>query len=222
VRKAAMLAWHRGGVSEIGIGMDAHAQEKTRMTPEQYLAFEDTSKIKHEYFDGEIFAMTGAGLNHNRINRNITRKLENQLEGSSCEALASDMRVKVEDIEKYTYPDIAVVCGEIELEKVRGFDTLLNPVVIIEVLSNSTEAYDRGKKFFHYRLIPSLKEYILVSQYFCLVEKYSRGNDGSWKYFSYENMERNMTVESIKCELLLADIYYRVEFEGFDHQFGHS
>ncbi|MFO7884652.1 MAG: Uma2 family endonuclease [Desulfobacteraceae bacterium] len=196
--------------------MNAQPQTKTRMTPEKYLEFERASELRHEYYDGEIFAMVGASLNHNRINRNIIRRLENQLEGSSCEAFISDMRVKVDELDKYTYPDIVIVCGDIKLEDDK-FDTLLNPIVIIEILieilSDSTEAYDRGTKFQHYRLVPSLQEYILVSQNSYLVERYVRSDEGSWRYFSYENMEHTMEIESVKCNLLLSDIYYRVMFQ---------
>ncbi len=193
--------------------MNAQPQEKTYMTPEEYLEFERTSEIRHEYVDGEIFAMAGASLNHNRVNGNIFNEIKNQLKKSPCDAFASDMRVKVNELEKYTYPDIVVVCGDIELEKIKGLETLVNPAVIIETLSDSTEAYDRGKKFQHYRFLSSLQEYILVSQHHCLVEKYVRSDDGSWRYFSYEKMEQTLTIESINCEVLLSDVYYRVEFE---------
>jgi len=193
--------------------MNAQSQRKEKMTPQEYLEFERTTEIRHEYFDGEIFAMVGASLNHNRINGNILQKLKNQIEGSSCDAFSSDMRVKVETIGKYTYPDVVIVCGDIKLEDEK-FDTLLNPVVIIEILSDSTEAYDRGDKFTHYRLIPSLQEYLLVSQKRGQVEKYVRSEDGSWIYLSYENIEHTVVIiESVKCELMLSDIYYRVEFQ---------
>lgn len=193
--------------------MNAQPNKKSVMTPDEYLAFERNSEIRHEYFDGEIFAMVGASLNHNRINRNIIRRLENQLEGSPCEAFISDMRVKVDQLNKYTYPDIVIVCGDIKLEDEK-FDALLNPTVIIEILSDSTEAYDRGTKFQHYRLIPSLQEYILVSQHSCLVEKYVRSDEEKWVYSSYENMQKAMSIESVKCELMISDIYYRVEFQN--------
>lgn len=193
--------------------MIAKSQEKNRMAPDEYLEFERSSEIRHEYCEGEIFAMTGGSLNHNQISANIVRELGNQLKNSPCRPFASDMRVKVNEIEKYIYPDVVVVCGDIELEKVMGVETLLNPVVIMEILSISTEAYDRGKKFTHYRLIPTLQEYLLVSQNDCQVEKYTRGDDGGWKYFSYEDMEQSFKIESIEVELPLSEIYYRVKFE---------
>ena len=192
--------------------MSRQLQEKKWMSPEEYLAFEKNSKIKHEFFDGEMFAMTGASLNHNRISRNIQRELGMLLKGSSCENLSSDMRVKIQAREQYTYPDIVIACDDILLEKIDGVETLLNPVVIIEILSDSTEAYDRGKKFSRYRLISSFKEYILVSQNHCQVERFVRGDD-SWKYFSYEDMNQSLTIDSVDAELLLSDIYYRVGFD---------
>ena len=180
-------------------------QEKKWMSPEEYLAFEKNSEIKHEFFDGEIFAMTGASLNHNRISRSIERELGVLLKGSSCENLSGDMRVKIQAKEQYTYPDILIACDEILLEKINGVETLLNPIVIIEILSDSTEAYDRGKKFSSYRLISSLREYVLVSQNHCQVEKFIRGDD-SWRYFSYEDMNQSITIDSVDAELLLSEI----------------
>jgi len=189
------------------------SQKKLKMTAEEYLKFERASEIRHEYYDGEIFAMTGAKVNHNRIGSNINRFLGNQLADRSCDVFLSDMRVKVQRIDKYTYPDVVVVCGDLELEDEK-FDTLLNPVVIIEILSNSTELYDRGEKFAHYRLIPSLQEYILVSQYHCKVEKFIRGDDGIWRILDpYTNIDTKIKLESIDCRLLLSEIYHRVEFE---------
>ena len=189
------------------------SQKKNKITLEDYLEFERTSAIRHEYVNCEIFAMIEASLNHNRVNGNMFNEIKNQLKKSPFDAFASDMRVKVNELETYTYPDIVVVCGDIELEKIKGLETLVNPDVIIEILSDSTEAYDRGKKFQHYRFLPSLQEYILVAQHHCLVEKYVRSYDGSWRYFTYETMEQTLTIESIQCEVLLSDVYYRVEFK---------
>jgi len=189
------------------------SQEKLKMTTEEYLKFERVSQIRHEYYNGEIFAMTGAKVNHNRIASNINRVLGNQLAGKSCDVFLSDMRVKVQRVDKYTYPDVVVVCDDLELEDEK-FDTLLNPVLIIEILSDSTELYDRGEKFAHYRLIPSLQEYILVSQYHCKVEKFIRGDDGIWRIFDpYTDIDTKIKLESIDCRLLLSEIYHRVEFE---------
>ena len=194
--------------------MDIQPQENTRMTPEEYLDFEKSAEIRHEYCHGEIFAMTGGSLNHNQINGNIFNQLKNKLGGSSCRPFASDMRVKIQKIDKYTYPDIVVVCGEIELEKNKGAETLLNPMVVIEILSNSTEAYDRGTKFRHYRLISSLQEYILVSQNNCLVEQYVRSDGGIWQILNpCTDIKQSIRINSIGCELPLSAVYDLVEFE---------
>lgn len=194
--------------------MNPPLREKPRVTPEAYLAFEMTSEIRHEYFDGEIFAMAGGSLNHNRISRNIVRSLGNRLAGSPCEPFAGDMRVKVRENGKYTYPDIVIVCGKIELEKIDGVETLLNPIVIMEILSDATEAYDRGRKFQHYRMIPSLREYVLVSQSHCQVERFVRGDGDIWRILDpCANMDRAVRIESADCELKLADVYDRVAFE---------
>lgn len=124
------------------------------------------------------------------------------------------MRVKVDEFEKYTYPDIVVVCGDIELEKIKGLETLLNPTAIIEILSDSTEAYDRGDKFTHYRCLPSLREYLLVSQKKCQIDQFIRGDNGIWQILNpYTNMEQLIKIESINCELMLSDVYDLVEFE---------
>ncbi len=187
-------------------------QKKEKITPDEYLKFEKNSEFKHEYFDGEIFAMVGASLNHNRISFNLSRELGNQLKNSSCEGFSGDMRVKVKEIEKYTYPDIVVACDKIELEE-NGVDTLLNPIVIMEILSDSTEAYDRGLKFEHYQLIGSLQEYILISQHSCTVVRYLRNQDDSWNYKKHTDMNKILKLESIKCELSLSEIYHRVEFK---------
>ena len=194
--------------------MDTRQKENIRITPEAYLELERTSQIKHEYLNGETFAMTGGSLNHNQINGNIFNQLKNRLRGSSCRPFTNDMRVKIDEINKYTYPDIAVVCGEIELERIKGVETLLNPIVIIEILSNATELYDRGKKFRHYRQIDSLQEYILVSQYNCLVERFVRGDKGIWQILTpYTHMAQSINIEAIDCELKLSDVYELVEFK---------
>ncbi|MBF0413509.1 MAG: Uma2 family endonuclease [Desulfamplus sp.] len=187
------------------------AQEKQKMTPEDYLEFEKNSELKHEYFDGEIFAMVGARKNHNRISSNVSRILGNQLLNRSCDVFISDMRVKIAEIEKYTYPDIVVACDKIEFIE-EELDSLLNPVVIIEILSDSTESYDRGLKFTHYRLIESLQEYILISQYHCQVERFKRDKEGTWVYSSVEDINLSVKIDSINCELVLSEVYHRVEF----------
>jgi len=189
------------------------ACEQHRITPEEYLAAERVASIRHEYVDGEVFAMAGASREHNQIVANLVRLLSNQLIDRPCSVFASDMKVKIKPAEKYTYPDVVVVCRKEEYADDKK-DVLLNPILIIEILSDGTEAYDRGDKFSHYQLIPSLAEYILVSQYACKIERFTRQADGTWVYAAYHRMEDVLALASIQCELLLAEVYRKVEFSG--------
>lgn len=194
--------------------MTAQPQEKNNMTPDEYLAMERSSlDIKHEFFNGEIFAMVGAKINHIRINANLTGELRNKFKGnnSTCEVLPNDMRVKIET--GYVYPDIAISCGDAKFED-NKFDTLTNPIVIMEILSDSTEAFDRGKKFAYYRTIPTLQAYILVSQDEYHVEQYIRRNNGKWEYCSYKGADQILKIESVNCELPLSEIYWGIKFES--------
>ncbi|HBT87462.1 Uma2 family endonuclease [Desulfobacter sp.] len=193
--------------------MTVKRQKKNKMTPGEYLALERSSlDIKHEFFDGDVFAMVGAGINHNRININLAGELRNRFkaDNSPCEVLSNAMRVKIEN--NYTYPDIVIFCGDAQFED-NKFDTLTNPVIIIEILSDSTEAFDRGDKFTYYRAIPALKEYILVSQKKYHVEQYIRSDNGKWEYRSYESPDQMLNMESVNCDVLLSEIYLNVKFE---------
>lgn len=184
---------------------------KTKLTPAEYLEFERKSEERHEYFGGEIFAMSGAKRNHNVIAWNIGGELRQKLKGKDCEAYPADMRVFVPETGLYTYPDLVVVCGEPQFQD-DVFDTLLNPVLLIEVLSDSTESYDRGKKFQHYRSIESLQEYILVSQNEARVEKYVRHGDGFWLLSEAVGIDSEIDFSSIDCALSLAEIYDKINF----------
>lgn len=194
--------------------MTAKPQEKNNMTSAEYLTMERNSlDIKHEFFDGETFAMVGAKKNHIYINSNIAAGLHNKFKTnkSPCKVVSSDMRVKIED--GYVYPDIVIHCGEAQFED-NEFDTLTNPVVIMEILSDSTEAFDRGKKFAYYRAISTLQEYILVAQDEYHVEQYIRRNDGKWEYCSYKGTDQILKIESVDCELPLSDVYWDIKFES--------
>ncbi len=182
---------------------------QTYLTPEEYLAFERKATTKHEYINGRIVAMSGASFAHNFITANIVTYLNIQLMDGECRAVASDMRVKAQQTESYFYPDVVVVCGEPRAED-DTFDILLNPTVVVEVLSRSTEAYDRGEKFKHYRQIGSLKDYILISQDEVRVEHYCRQGSG-WMQTEFRELEDVLSLFSIGCELRLQDIYRRVE-----------
>ena len=187
------------------------AQEQHQISPEEYLIGERESDIRHEYFAGEIFAMAGASREHNQISTNIVRLLGNQLLEKPCSVFAGDMKVKIQKKKKYSYPDIVVVCEKEEYEDEHN-DVLLNPVVLIEILSDSTEAYDRGDKFSHYQDIPSFTEYILVSQYTLKMERFARQPDKSWVYTIYQGEEDILSVETIDCDLPLAEVYRKVRF----------
>jgi Uma2 family endonuclease len=187
----------------------ASAAEKTRYTPEEYLASERKAETKSEYFDGEIFAMSGVSREHNRIALDLASWLNAQFRGGPCEAFMSDMRVRVARTGLYTYPDVVAVCGEPRFED-DEVDTLLNPTLIVEVLSPSTEAYDRGRKFDHYRRIESLREYVLVSQDSVRVERFSR-RGGDWLLTIFERRADLLGLESVGVEVPLGEVYARVD-----------
>ena len=184
---------------------------RTYLPPEEYLAFERKATTKHEYLAGEIVAMSGASFAHNFITGDIFGELRSQLKGGKCRAATSDMRVKLSKTGSYFYPDVVVFCGEPQAEDSRS-DTLLNPTVIIEVLSLSTEARDRGEKFWHYQQLASLQEYVLVSQDQIYVEHYLR--EGlHWLRTEFRELEAPMSLPSIECKLCLLDIYNSVEMK---------
>ena len=186
------------------------AATKIRFTPQEYLALERKSETRNEYYNGEIFAMAGASREHNLIVANLLRDIGNQLEDRPCESYPSDMRVSIEATGLYTYPDVSVVCGEPRFQD-REVDTLLNPTVIVEVLSPSTEAYDRGDKFRHYRRIDSLREFVLISQDRMMVERYTRqGKD--WVLSDMTDPDQVLKLESIGCQIPLDRIYAKIKF----------
>ena len=189
--------------------MKSLAQEP-KYTTEQYLKLERTAATKSELINGCIVAMSGASKEHNQITLNIAAELIMQLKERSCVTYASDMRVKVSETGLYTYPDVVGTCGEPQVEDAHG-DTLLNPSLIIEVLSDSTEAYDRGSKFAHYQRLPSLKEYVLVAQNEIRLERYVR-QEQQWIYSETNDRERVITLSSIDCTLFLSAVYNKVTF----------
>jgi Uma2 family endonuclease len=182
---------------------------KVLLTPEQYLEMERRSETKSEYVNGEVFAMTGASRQHNRIVTNLVYALESQLRARPCSVYSNDMRVKVRSSGLYAYPDIVVACGEEKFED-EHVDTLLDPLLIIEVLSVSTEAYDRGTKFAHYRQIDSLMENLLIAQDRYSVEQYVRQSGKEWLYSTVTSPTGAVSLKSIACELKLVDIYFKV------------
>ncbi len=187
-----------------------------KYTPEEYLKMEREAVYKSEYFKGEIFAISGASRKHNLITLNVSSGLHQQLRKKKCEAYANDMRVKVSSTGLYTYPDIAVVCSPPQFDDAFS-DTLLNPDVIIEVLSPSTEAYDRGAKFRNYRSVSSLSEYLLIHQDTCHVEHFVRRPDGTWLFQEYLKSDDVLAIEAIGCELKLDDIYEKVDLATYEN-----
>lgn len=181
------------------------------LSPEEYLASERAAETKSEYFAGEVFAMAGASRAHNLIVFNVASQMGPQLRGGPCEAYVGDMRVKVSATGLYTYPDVVVVCGNPQLED-DHLDTLLNPTLIIEVLSPSTESYDRGQKFAHYRQLESLQEYVLIAQDRVHVERFARQPDGQWLLLAATDPMGVVPLTSIDGQLMLSEVYERVEF----------
>jgi Uma2 family endonuclease len=178
-----------------------------KMTSAEYLAFERTqTDAKHEYLNGQITAMGGASMTHSVIVSNVAASLHGQLRGRGCRVMSSDMRVHIPATGLYTYPDITVLCGEPMMQDDQ-FDTLLNPSMIIEVLSPSTEAYDRGDKFEHYRSIESLQTYILISQSKPHLEVYERQENGCWMFSEARGLDSRIDLASIACGLDLSDVY---------------
>jgi Uma2 family endonuclease len=185
-------------------------QREPYFTPAEYLAIERAAETKSEYLDGVIVAKTGASRAHNLISTNLTMSLGPQLRAGPCELYAADMRVKVAPPRVYTYPDLVVVCGKPEFED-DWVDTLLNPTLVLEILSPSTESYDRGRKFRNYQKVQSLREYALVAQDEYRVERFSRQGDGEWRYANAEGLDAIIEFPAIDCRLTLRDIYDRVE-----------
>jgi len=177
-------------------------------TAEEYLTLERSASSKSEFHDGQIYAMTGASREHNLVTINIAGELRSQLKKRPCEAYVNDMRVKAVDARSYHYPDIVVVCGTPQFEDAH-VDTLINPTLLIEVLSPSTEAYDRGGKFAHYRKIPTLREYLLVAQDQPSIERYLRQGD-VWILTEAVGLEADVPLESIDCVLSLREVYDKV------------
>jgi Uma2 family endonuclease len=188
----------------------AAPQLQRRYTPQEYLAQERQAAYKSEYIAGQIVAMSGASRVHNRITMNLARVLDTQTLDGPCETYGSDQRVKVSASGMYTYPDFTVVCSQPQFED-GHVDTLLNPTLIIEVLSPSTEAYDRGAKFGYYRQLPSLQEYLLIAQDQMLIEHYVRAED-AWRYTATTDPAAVVRLLAIGCELPVAEVYRRVSF----------
>lgn len=187
-------------------------QPEIYLTPQEYLEIERGSATRHEYYYGKLYAMAGASFNHNRIVSNIVVGYGSKIKPGGCDIFSSDLRVHIPQTQSFVYPDIVIVCGKEEFFD-REKDTLLNPLIIMEVLSESTAEYDRTTKFRGYRRIESLKEYLLVAQDTMRVEQYVRQTEELWTYRVYETPDALVRLESAGVELAVAEIYAKVNFE---------
>lgn len=191
------------------------AQTQPRLTPEQYLAAERVAEFRHEYYKGQIYAMSGGSYTHAQIILNYASELHAKLKKRPCSVVSIGFRVRVSPDGLYTYPDVVVICGDPKFVDEQR-DTLLNPTLILEVLSPSTEAYDRGFKSVQYRTIESLEEYALVSQSEPRVERFRRQSGGHWLFSEAVGLEAACLFESLDCTVSLADIYDKVTFAAID------
>jgi|LakMenE18May11ns_1017448.scaffolds.fasta_scaffold9945082_2 Uma2 family endonuclease len=182
------------------------------ITLSEYEERERTSEVKSEYYRGEIFAMAGGSANHSLISTNVASELRQALKERPCRVFNSDLRIKVEESGLYTYPDVTVVCGPLEYDADVS-QTVTNPIVLIEVLSDSTESYDRGTKASHYRRISSLRELILISQKEACIEVYLRQADDAWLLRDARSLQDQIRLESLDVSLPISEIYRGVTFD---------
>lgn len=193
--------------------MTLPASQPPRYTVKEYLRIERDSMQKHEYRDGQVVAMAGATPAHVAIATNVAGELRTRLRGTPCRPYSADLRVRISGTPLYTYPDVSVICGPLEFdEQDERRETVTNPRVIVEVLSPSTEAYDRGEKLRRYLRIPSFSEYVLVSQAAAVVETYARQPDGLWVFHIYEGMGVTARLRSLEIDLPLAEVYAGGDF----------
>lgn len=187
--------------------------QTTYITPEEYLERERKAETKSEYFRGEIFAVAGTSLRHSRLVTNLVINLGSKLRNSSCSVYMTDLRLLVSPTGLYTYPDVMVICGK-EMLAPLDFDTVTNPSVIIEVLSESTKNYDHGRKFQSYRTIPTLTDYLMVEQDEMRVEQYTRQPDQRWLLTEYKEPSAAIVLPSLGVEIALQDVYEKVDFSA--------
>lgn len=190
------------------------SQLKHKYTLQEYFALELASEEKYEFWNGEVFCMSGASLAHNQIAINVGTELRLQLRERGCQSFPADLRVKVPAYPPYRYPDLTAVCGEPQIEQIGGLDALVNPALIIEVLSPSTEAFDRGDKFTYYKSIPSFSEYLLVAQHRPHVSQFIKGENGVWTFMEFNDVGEQVRCASVPCVLQLKEIYRNVVFES--------
>jgi len=181
-------------------------------TLEEYFALEQVSEIRYEYWQGEVFAMSGASPAHGQIQINLITLLRSQLRGRPGRLFSSDMRLKVPSRPPYRYPDLSALCGEPVFELIGGLEVLINPTLIVEILSPTTEAFDRGDKFTHYKSIPSFREYLLIAQHRPHVGQYIKQNDTVWSYQEFNDLSAALYVSALDCRLVLEELFQDVVF----------
>ena len=184
----------------------APAYQKVSYTVQEYLEMEKASDVKHEFFEGEIFAMAGAGIRHNIIAKNVQGRLFSALDGKPCQPYGSNMRIHIPENTLFTYPDISIICDDITPSP-EDEDTAILPVALIEILSPSTKNYDRGGKFRLYRDIPSLKEYILIDSGSVNIEVFRFNASGHWELEEYRTLSETLTIKAVDVQITLHDIY---------------
>ena len=188
------------------------AHPKRKYTLEEYFDLERSTNERFEYWNGDIYSMSGVSENHAQIETNSVTLLSNKLRERPCRVFPANMRIKVPSLPPYRYGDVSAMCGQPAFEKIGGVDTLTNPSLIIEVLSDSTEAYERGDKFTHYKSIPSLREYLLIAQHRPHITQYVRQEDGSWSYREVNDLSASLQLASVDCVLELSEVYRDVTF----------
>ena len=186
-------------------------QRKAVLTPTEYLRIERAATYRSKYFAGEMIALAGGTPRHSLIKTNLLRVLSGALKGRPCTAYGSDLRIRVSATGLYTYPDVSIICGELQFDDEQR-DTVVNPTLIAEVLSESTEAYDRGKKFDHYRQLPSPREYLLVSQDSPTLERFARNADDTWTLTIKTGLDQSLELPAIGVTLSLAEVFDKVDF----------
>lgn len=188
------------------------ANVEKKYTLEEYLELDRNSEERLEYWQGEIFNMSGVSPNHALVEVNFTINIGNQIAGRKCRIFPANVRIKVPSMPPYRYGDLSALCGEPQFEKIGGVEALTNPSLIIEVLSPSTEAYDRGEKFSHYQSIPNFSEYLLVAQHRPHIVHLVKQDDGAWIHREFNDLDAVLKLASLDCEITLRDIYQNVSF----------
>jgi Uma2 family endonuclease len=191
--------------------MAAHPER--RYTLEEYFELERKSEERFEFWNGEVFCMSGVSPEHDQIESNLNYHLRRKLAGRSCRAFLANVRIKVPSAPPYRYADMPALCGQPQYEEIGGVNALTNPALIVEVLSPSTEAYDRGDKFSHYKSIPNFSEYLLVAQHRPHITQIARQPDGSWVYNEFNELDAVVKLPSLGCELKLEEVYQNVTFD---------